>query len=114
MKKLALMSAAAVLAFGVSPAFAEHHEGGKHDGHKGKMFEESDANGDGVISKDEFKAHHEKKMDEWFSKLDQDGDGNVTKEEIKAGREKMHERMKDKMKERREKRQEGEAEDSAE
>ncbi len=97
---------AAILAIQSVPAFAE--EGGdkadksRPSHHEGKMFEESDSNGDGTISKAEFKAHHEKKMDEWFSKLDGDGNGEINREEAKAGREKMREHMKEKMKERRE------------
>lgn len=50
--------------------------GGRH--HRGEMFEATDTNKDGVVTKDEFKA----RGDEKFSKLDINKDGVVTKEEM--------------------------------
>ena len=93
MKKFMLLSAI-VMGFVVLPAasYADGHGG------KGKMFEKKDANGDGVISKDEFiKAQEEK-----FSEMDADGSGDISKEEASAA----HEARREKMKEHKEKRQE--------
>jgi len=98
MKKLMILS---VMAFvlGSPAAFADDH--GERGG-KGKLFQKSDLDKDGLISKGEFEAHHQKKMEEWFGRLDANGDGNVSPDEAKAGRKKMREGLK----ERREKRQE--------
>jgi len=78
-------------------AMADHHKGGDDSkGHRGaKMFEKMDANGDELISLEEFNAHHAEK----FKKMDVDGDGKVTKEEAKAAHEKMREKMKEKREE---------------
>ena len=94
MKKLLALSALAFV-LSTSYGFADHHERGEgHKGGKGKLFEHADTNGDGAISQSEFKAHQDKKAEEWFNQLDQDGNGSVTKEEAKAGREKMRDQMK--------------------
>ena len=96
MKKLMILGVAlAVFGMSGSVAFADDH--GER---KGKMFKEADANGDGTISKEEFKAHHAKKAENWFGKLDQDGNGEVTTDEAKQGRKKVRERL-EKRKERR-------------
>ncbi len=56
------------------------------DGHgdkkmcKMKKMKKMDADGDGVVSKDEFMAHAEKK----FSRKDKDGDGVISAEEMKS------------------------------
>lgn len=122
---LATAAAAVMFAFGAPGAQAQNdpaagmpsaeapaggHEGGRPDmpkhkmEHKmgGKMFEESDTDGDGKISKAEWVASAEKR----FGEIDADGDGAVTKEEMKAHHEKMkehrkemREKMKDKMEE---------------
>lgn len=62
---------------GITTSFAEGVEGKGCSGHKGKMFEKTDANGDGVISHEEFLA----KAEERFKMMDADGDGKITKEE---------------------------------
>merc|ERR1719375_3024537 len=56
-----------------------------------EMFKKLDADGDGKITKDEFRAAMEKKglspeeIDEMFKKLDADGDGIISPEEWAAG-----------------------------
>lgn len=86
MKKL-LMLSALFFVFSV-PAAEARPEGG---GHKGKMFERADANGDGVITKDEFMATAEER----FSKMDLDGNGEITKDEAREAREKMKAKWKE-------------------
>lgn len=75
----------AAIALLSAPALAESPDG--H--HKGKMFEAMDANGDGMVSKDEFVASHMKR----FEKMDANTDGNVSKEEIEAYRAAKREKM---------------------
>lgn len=100
MKKI-LMLTAAVFALQALPAIAQD-TAPKHDGKKGerffdmmdldkdgkiseaeslelakKRFKESDANGDGFVTKEESKAHHEAKKAEWKKK----------REEMKAKKE---------------------------
>lgn len=61
----------------------------------GKMFTSADANNDGKLSKEEFKAHHDKRMEEKFNKIDANGDGFIEKAEKKAAHEKMKEHKKE-------------------
>jgi hypothetical protein len=85
MKKL-LMLTAAVFALQALPALAE--EGAAKEGHKrGDFFEKVDTNKDGKISKAEFEASNKERGDKKFAEMDKDGDGNVTKEEGKAHHE---------------------------
>lgn len=73
---------------------------GGPEGMPGKMMEEADTNHDGKISFDEFKAAHEKRMQEQFKHMDANGDGFVDKTEMEKGREQMRERMKERMEKR--------------
>jgi len=84
MNKIFLM-AALTLGFAVSAtsALAGHH--GDCDGHKCKMMKKIDANQDGIISKAEFMSRHEAH----FKKMDADGNGELTAEEFKAAQSKM-------------------------
>jgi hypothetical protein len=118
-RKLLLAVAVAVAAFAVPVAFADDDDkkaddktakkgklAGKVD--KAKMFEQMDANKDGKLSKDEFKAGLEKMAeklkekagdkgggkaagmldkiaDKVFEKLDADKDGSISKEEFEKG-----------------------------
>jgi len=65
-------------------SFAGSHETGMQDkGHKmGKemMFENYDANKDGMVSQEEFM----KKPAEMFKKIDKNQDGNISKDEHKS------------------------------
>ena len=78
-------------------AYADHHGGDdKVCEHKGSMLE-ADANKDGVISRDEFTAAHQKMADKMFSRMDTNNDGNIDQ----AERDAMKTNMKAKMDERR-------------
>ena len=91
MKKLVLsILLSSVMALGVFNAYAMHDGGKAHDG----MLKEADTNNDGKISLDEFKAQHEKHMQEMFKTLDTNSDGFIDEAERKAGHEKMREKMK--------------------
>lgn len=79
-------------------AWAHEGMGGNHE----NMMEQADTNHDGKISHDEFKAAHEKRMEEMFKKLDANGDGAIDKDEMHKGREMMRERMKEHMQKRQE------------
>ena len=88
MKKLLLMSALALVIGAPSAAYAGDHEGGHKGEHKGhKMFDKLDLNNDGEITKAEFDSFHQTK----FTELDADGSGVITKDEIEAMKEKMKE-----------------------
>lgn len=80
-------------------AWAEHESA---DGGHENMMEQADTNHDGKISHDEFKAAHEKRMEEIFKKLDTNGDGFIDKDEMRKGREMMREKMKEHMQKRKE------------
>ena len=95
---------AAVLALQAIPALAEEGskpEAGKKPPMENPMFAEQDTDKNGSVSEAEFLAFGKKK----FSEIDADGNGEITKEEAKkhheARREKFKE-MREKMKDRRE------------
>ncbi len=74
MKKALLFGVfAAILMGGTLPALAD-----VQSGHADKIFEEKDANSDGVISKTEFLEHSEKR----FSQMDIDGNRKITQKEL--------------------------------
>ena len=82
-KKFALLLAAALM-LQAAPVLADNHDG---NGHKGKMFERSDINGDGVISRDEAQVR--------FDKMDADRDGSVSREESRNAMEKWKKKRKE-------------------
>ncbi|MCD8497515.1 MAG: hypothetical protein LRZ85_05205 [Alphaproteobacteria bacterium] len=106
MKKLLTLAAVAMIAVPVT-AHAEDTAKGDHKG-PGKMFEETDTDGDGMMSKDEFMAFHEKR----FAEMDGNGDGKISTEEAKAKAQEWREKMKERRKEMMEKR--GEMKDAPE
>ncbi|GEM_PF-5071273 len=81
MKKQLIMAAVALTL--AAPAFAGHHEDGdmkhdmKHD-KKAHMMMKADADGDGVVTKAEWTAHH----DAMWVKLDANADGSLDSGEM--------------------------------
>jgi hypothetical protein len=126
--KLLTMTAIAVatLSFGAAQAFAEsptemmpppHEENGgeaagenagggpradKFEKRGREMFEKTDANKDGFLSKEEMAESHRQRMEEMFNKTDANKDGKLSPEELQKGREAMREKFKEKFKERKE------------
>jgi len=93
-KTLVLSVTAAAIAattlFGAGIAQARGGHGGERPGAE-FIFEELDANGDGVVTQAEIDAHAAAR----FAKSDTDGDGNLSVEEMVATAEaRMQERMK--------------------
>jgi EF hand len=94
MKKLLLATLFATLSFGAANVMANHHEGGEHE----KQEMEADANNDGKVSYDEFKAAREKNMEEHFKRRDTNGDGFIDQAEKDAAKKNWkehHGKMKD-------------------
>jgi Ca2+-binding EF-hand superfamily protein len=89
--KTSFITILALSVFGAGVAFAEHDDGREHR----DMFKEADTNNDGKVSHDEFKAQHEKHMEEMFKKLDTNGDGFIDEAEKKAGHDRMREKFKE-------------------
>lgn len=80
MKKTTVLALSLATVLFAGQAMAEHHEGKGPGGRHGKMFEETDSNKDGTVTKDEFRAQGDK----LFAKLDTNGDGTITKDEHEA------------------------------
>ncbi len=110
-KHIGIAVGAALLLAMQGAAWANHDGSGPHaggnDGMGGhqQMMEQADTNHDGKISHDEFKAAHEKRMEEMFKKLDANGDGFIDKDEMAKGRDAMRERMREHMQKRQQKMQ---------
>ncbi len=97
MKKLLTLS---VLTFALfAPNVMAQDDQGQRQGRGGQMFDKHDLNGDGYLSLDEFIASAKER----FAKIDMDGDGKVSKEEAKKHHQVMKKKMKD-MKEQRQER----------
>ena len=79
MRKYTLIAAASALALGgAGIAMADHHRG--TGGHHGPAMERADADGDGVITLDEAKAHGAER----FAKMDANADGSISREDREA------------------------------
>ncbi|HEV8388587.1 MAG TPA: EF-hand domain-containing protein [Dongiaceae bacterium] len=78
------------LAFVISAGLGLGALGGAALADKGPgMFERSDTNGDGFVSKEEFAAGR----NDFFAKLDANGDGVIDQGELDKAREAWHQRM---------------------
>lgn len=121
-KNIALTAVAlAALSLSATNGFAEStptpppagdigHEGPPPEGGKGidraaeverrgkEMFDKTDANKDGFISREEMAASQKERMDEMFDKTDTNKDGKLSPDELKKGREAMREKFKAKYK----------------
>lgn len=86
-KTLIALLTSSVFAMASFSALADHHEGHKMESEKMEM--EADANKDGKISFDEFKAAREKHMEDHFKRRDTNGDGFIDQSEKAAARDKM-------------------------
>lgn len=112
-RNLALTAVAlAALSFAVAPAFAEEDasKGGpraeKFEKRGHEMFEKTDTNKDGFLSREEMEASHKERMDAMFEKTDTDKDGRLSPEELKKGRESMREKYRERFEKRKEMREE--------
>lgn len=81
-KSIWVLLFASVLSVGY--ASAEHHERVESEKHE----IEADANGDGKVSFDEFKAVREQHMERHFKRRDKNNDGYIDAEERNAARSK--------------------------
>ncbi|MGH7820040.1 MAG: EF-hand domain-containing protein [Candidatus Binatia bacterium] len=66
--------------------------GGPHGSHGfgPEKFATMDADGDGKLSFEEFRAAKEKRLQSWYERIDADGDGAVTQEELAAVKARHH------------------------
>lgn len=107
MKHINFLTIAAVIGLLTTPALADNHKKGDHDGkHRGKMFEKLDSNSDGSVSEEEFLNAHKHR----FSEIDVDGDGSISKEEAQSHHEKRKEKWQEYRENRKEKQQENNTE----
>ncbi len=84
MKKTICTFAVLCLAVGIQTACAEDGRTPPRGGFAENLFERMDANGDGVVTRQEFEAFTKKQFDE----MDANHDGKITREELDAAREK--------------------------
>lgn len=64
-----------------------------------EMFEKTDVDKDGFLSKEEMESSHRARMEEMFNKTDLDKDGKLSPEELQKGRESMRDKFRQKYKE---------------
>jgi hypothetical protein len=78
------------------PGFERMH--GKPDGDRpdrgARMFEETDTNKDGFVTRDEMLAKQQARLDEMFTTVDTDKDGKLSRDEMQKGRELMRAKWK--------------------
>lgn len=96
MKKFLTLVALAAIAVPAA-AYAQDKPGLKEPG---KMFKDTDTNGDGLMSKEEFMTFHEKR----FTEMDKDGNGQIDADEARAKAKEWREKMKERRQEMIEKR----------
>lgn len=56
------------------------------------LMERADADEDGFVTRSEFQAAHQARVDEHFARVDADGDGMLSREEIESARAAHHEK----------------------
>jgi len=98
------MFTAAVFMVQAAPVLAENHGGKNHK--MEEVFQETDTNADGQISRDEYLSHVQKRASEKFASKDSNGDGMLTMDESKSYYQSKKEGRKDKMKEKMQERKE--------
>jgi Ca2+-binding EF-hand superfamily protein len=95
-KSICRAFAASCVVFAASVSVALADDGMMHRGdYADRMFEQMDANHDGVVTKKEFDAFHNK----WFKEMDANHDGKITREEMDAAHQKMAGQMRESMRE---------------
>ncbi len=101
LNKLAILFAG-LFALSTTLAFAKHgelHEGEPRESehHSAERGAKADADGDGKMSYEEYRASKEKKSERQFKKMDTNGDGYIDAAEKQAQKDKMK-AMRDKRK----------------
>lgn len=94
MKYSKLILSALMLAVFVAPAMAQEPKKPDAERERPVHHHPADANKDGVLSRAEFDANNDAR----FKEMDKDGDGNVTAEEMRAHHEARRTEMKERMK----------------
>lgn len=86
LNKLAILFAG-LLALSTTQVFANHDGMGEHNASEHKAH--ADADGDGKISYEEYRASKEKKSERQFKKMDTNSDGFIDASEKQAQKDKM-------------------------
>lgn len=81
---------------GPRPGFDRPHgdRDARHAERGARMFQETDTNTDGFITRDEMLAKQQARVDEMFTTIDADKDGKLSKDEMAKGRELMRAKWK--------------------
>lgn len=87
--------AASCLVLAASAPQAMADDGMHHGDFASSMFDQMDANHDGVVTKKEFDDFHDKK----FKEMDANHDGKITREEMEAFHQKVSGQMREQMRE---------------
>jgi Ca2+-binding EF-hand superfamily protein len=88
-----LVTTSFIAAMVATPALADHHKDKKGEHKADHYFMMMDEDGNGEVTQAEYTTAMEKK----FGEVDADANGILTKEEVKAHMKAMHEKKHDKM-----------------